>query len=268
MAGTRAGTHPSRLRGRSPELSEYRLYRHGDDPRDLDWKLLARSDRPFVRLADDRAVHETWFLVDASASMAYPEGTVDKWCTACALTVALASIAQRAGDPVALLVPGAGARSQVPPTTRRDAPMVLAAALQAAHPASDAPLAPAVARVAAASRLVVITDLLGDEADLRAAARTHFAGGGEVVLVHLLSTHELELDRDLTLVQDPEAPRDTRPVDDASAGAYQRAMQAWLAACGDHWLALGAAYIRIAAERDAAAAVRAVVEAVQGARPA
>ena len=48
------GAHRSRQRGTSGEFTEYRLYRQGDDPRRLDWKLLARSDRAFVRLTDDR----------------------------------------------------------------------------------------------------------------------------------------------------------------------------------------------------------------------
>ena len=257
--------HPSRLRGRAPELSEYRAYRHGDDPRDLDWKLLARSDRPFVRLAEDRAVHETRFVVDGSASMAFPERTLAKWECASALTVALSSIAQRAGDPVAVVVPGAPGAS-LAPTTRRDTPMMIAAALGGVAPSGSAPLAPAVTRVAAASRLVLVTDLLGDEADLRAAAAAHFAGGGEVVLLHVLSRSELALDRDLVLVRDPEVPGAPRPVDAASGAAYTRALQAWRRACRDAWVAQGAVWMDVVAEADAEHAVRAVVEAAQAAR--
>ncbi|MGQ0646934.1 MAG: DUF58 domain-containing protein [Gemmatimonadaceae bacterium] len=263
VAGTRTGAHASRLRGRAPELSEYRLYRQGDDPRDLDWKLLARSDRPFIRLADDRAIHETWFLLDASPSMAFPEATMAKWDCACALTVALTSIAQRAGDPVALIVPGASAHSQVAPTTRRDAVVVVEQALRAATLSSAAPLAPALSRVAPASRVVVITDLLGDEDALRTAAAAHFAGGGEVILLHVLSRHELELDRDLAIVQDPEAPRELRPVDTTSADAYQRGLDRWLTNCRQQWVSLGATYVRVVGEDEAAGAVRSVIQAVQ-----
>ena len=44
VTSTMAGTHHSKLRGTSAEFTEYRLYRQGDDPRRIDWRLLARSD--------------------------------------------------------------------------------------------------------------------------------------------------------------------------------------------------------------------------------
>src|SRR5688572_4842246 len=102
--GSLPGTHRSRLRGTAPELSEYRLYRQGDDPRQLDWKLLARSDRAYIRLAEDRSLLATWFVVDASASMAFPEETRAKWKLATDVTLGLASVALAAGDPVGLIV--------------------------------------------------------------------------------------------------------------------------------------------------------------------
>lgn len=256
----------SRLRGRAPELSEYRAYRQGDDPRDLDWKLLARSDRPFIRLSDDRAIHETWFVVDASASMAFPEGTLAKWQTSCALAVGLASIAQRAGDPVALLVPGAGSAAQVAPTTRRDVVHAIDAALAGVDVNSSNPLAPDVRRVAGGSRLVVLSDLLGDEAELRSVAATHFARGGEVIMLHVLSRAELSLDPALALVEDPERRGTVLPVDAASVPGYAESLGAWLEGIRRDWVALGATYMRLAAEDDPVAAVRSVISGVQDAR--
>lgn len=266
VAGTRAGAHASRLRGRAPELSEYRLYRQGDDPRDLDWKLLARSDRPFIRLADDRAIHETWFVVDASASMAFPESGWDKWRCACAITIGLASIAQRSGDPVALLVPGAHAAAQLAPTTRRDAVVAIERALAALTPSGNHDMAWALAHLPSGARLVVITDLLGDEAGLRTAASGHFARGGEVLVIHLLSRSELELDPRLALVHDPERPETLHPVDPGSVTGYAHALGAWLDACRDQWVGLGATYARATAEDDPARIIRAVIEAVRLAR--
>lgn len=67
------GAHHARSRGVAPEFAEYRPYRQGDDPKRLDWKLLARSDRAFVRLAPDHSVLGTTVVVDASASMDFAE---------------------------------------------------------------------------------------------------------------------------------------------------------------------------------------------------
>src|SRR4051812_43779474 len=67
-----AGMHHSKMRGTSAEFTEYRLYRQGDDPRRIDWRLLGRSDRAYIRLATDRAVLPTTIVLDTSASMGFP----------------------------------------------------------------------------------------------------------------------------------------------------------------------------------------------------
>src|SRR3954469_21402500 len=100
VAGGPAGTHHSKLRGTSAEFTEYRLYRQGDDPRRIDWRLLARSDRAYIRLANDRALLPTTIVLDTSASMAFPVATRDKWRLAQELTIGLAAVAHAHGDPV------------------------------------------------------------------------------------------------------------------------------------------------------------------------
>src|SRR5690606_19463284 len=82
VGGAAAGAHVSRVRGTAAELVEYRAYRPGDDPRTLDWKLLARSNRAYVRLSYERALLPTIVVLDASASMAFPQDTEAKWVLA------------------------------------------------------------------------------------------------------------------------------------------------------------------------------------------
>src|SRR5689334_5694837 len=106
-AATMPGAHRARLRSPGGELSEYRAYRQGDDPRRLDWRLLARSDRAFIRLADDHALLPTMFVVDGSASMAFPDHGARrhaKWRAARAVALGLASVAHGAADPVGLAI--------------------------------------------------------------------------------------------------------------------------------------------------------------------
>ncbi len=254
-AGTRTGTHRSALRGRAPELTEYRRYRQGDDPRDLDWKLLARSDRAFVRLSEDRSVLETWVLLDASASMAFPLPGNDKWQCACAMAVALTSIAQRAGDPVGVKA----ASMQLAPTTRRDAVHAVEELLAAVHPRGESPMAPLLAGVPHTSRVVIVSDLLGDAESLLAMGRAHLAAGGEVTVVHLLSPEEHTLRGDDGLVRDPEAPTVLRPVDDAARDTYQQNLSSWLSACAASWSSAGASYTFMRTDDDVASVVRRVV---------
>lgn len=68
------GAHASVQRGSGLEFSQYRAYEPGDDPRQVDWKLFARSDRYFVREAERESPLVAWIVIDASASM----GQVDQ----------------------------------------------------------------------------------------------------------------------------------------------------------------------------------------------
>src|SRR4026207_1503125 len=114
------GAHTSRLRGISAEFTEYRPYRQGDDPRRIDWKLFARSDRAYIRLATDRAILPTMIVLDASASMAFPVATRGKWQGAREIAVALAAVVHADGDPVGVAVADdRGQMRVVPARTRR-----------------------------------------------------------------------------------------------------------------------------------------------------
>ncbi|HEY0971710.1 MAG TPA: DUF58 domain-containing protein, partial [Gemmatimonadales bacterium] len=115
VAGGLPGAHASRRRGSAAEFSEYRSYRQGDDPRRLDWRLLARSDRAYVRIAEERSVLPTILVADATASMAYPADTGAKWARAREVAVALAAVAHAAGDPVGLVAASGAAVRRLPP---------------------------------------------------------------------------------------------------------------------------------------------------------
>ena len=72
LLALRAGHRPARepRRGAGLEFAQYRAYEPGDEPRHIDWKLYARSDRYFVRDAERDSPLTAWLLVDATASMA------------------------------------------------------------------------------------------------------------------------------------------------------------------------------------------------------
>ena len=111
LAGLGHGIHAGRERGAGVEFSEYRAYAPGDEWRRVDWKLLARADRYYVREAERDSHVAVWLWLDASASMAEPSRSVaglDKLQYARALLACVAAIAQRQGDAFGLIVCGAG----------------------------------------------------------------------------------------------------------------------------------------------------------------
>src|SRR5690606_16502159 len=68
------GLHHSRSRGAGLEFAQYRAYEPGDELRQIDWKLYARSDRFFVREAERESPLTVWIVLDATASMAQRDG--------------------------------------------------------------------------------------------------------------------------------------------------------------------------------------------------
>ena len=72
------GIHRSPYHGFSVEFSEYREYSPGDDPRYLDWRLYARSDRYYVKRFEDETNLRCHLVVDTSRSMGYRSGDVQQ----------------------------------------------------------------------------------------------------------------------------------------------------------------------------------------------
>jgi len=115
--GFLSGIQPSQQRGVGIEFAQYRAYEPGDEPKRIDWKLFARSDRYFVREADRESEIATWIVVDCSRSMAQrsERGAWDKFDYARHLAATLAYLAQRQGDLPGLLMLNTHEQLVVPP---------------------------------------------------------------------------------------------------------------------------------------------------------
>lgn len=100
--GFLAGRHQSRRVGQGLEFSQYRGYQPGDDMRLLDWKMLARSDRYYIKQADIETQVVVKFIVDASGSMLHSENGLSKIEYARILVASLAYLAHQQGDGVGL----------------------------------------------------------------------------------------------------------------------------------------------------------------------
>lgn len=100
------GAHRSHNRGAGLEFSQYRAYEPGDELRQIDWKLYARSDRFFVREAERESPLTVWLLLDASASMAQADRArpdFKRIDAAKTLTACVAELALQQGDRFGLI---------------------------------------------------------------------------------------------------------------------------------------------------------------------
>lgn len=265
ILGGIAGTHKSRLRGLSAEFTEYRPYRQGDDPRRLDWKLLARTDRAYLRITNDRATITTMLVIDASASMAFPAGTLAKWRMARLLAIGLAAVAQASGDPVGVIVAGGdlrGARQPViPPRTRRGVVAEIARLLDGVGPGGSGPLSPVLATLRGTPRIVLISDFLGDEAAARRAARELVAGGSEIHAIEVVAREELAPPSGAFLATDPEESSIRRPMAAETRQTYSIRFNAWRRETARAWRAAAATWAEVTDDEAPARAVRRIVRA-------
>ena len=214
----RLGVHPAgdyRSRGRGPglEQADVREYVAGDDPRQIDWNLSARSDRTYVREAHpDRGV-DAWLIIDTSRSLDWGTARCLKREAAGELVVAASILLARRGNRVGALIFDKGLQHIIPPSTGRAARSTLIAeASRARGEGEDGPTDLARALVQAGrlirrpSLLIVISDFLapdGWQDPLKVLAVRH-----EVVAAVIGDPREAELpDVGLLRLEDPETKR-------------------------------------------------------------
>lgn len=236
------GGHLSHRHGASAEFTEYRPYRQGDPPQKIDWKVFARTDRAYIRLSHDHAVMSTAFVVDASASMAFPATTHDKYALACRTAIGLAAIAHNGGDPVGVVVAAGSGTRTFPPRSRAGVIAEIARTLASTTPSGVVSIADALSAAARfAQRVIVISDMLGDLEETLAVARAERARAGELYAVHVVGVGELNPPR-VAVVEDPEHLATRRTLSDASLSEYSHRFAEWRAAVASSWRSAGVSY--------------------------
>lgn len=264
---TNVGAHTAKRIGPNVEVTEYRPYRQGDDPRRLDWKLLARTDRAYVRLAPDVATSPTLILLDGSASMGAGLGGDTKWRQARMLCVGLATVGRGAGDPVGLVIAlGSGAR-RLAPRARGDVVREMIRVVDAVQVDGSADVAPMLEGMRGVERVVIISDLLGDAEALLVRGASLIARGIEVIVVHLVARAELSLSPERAVAVDPENEGLRRPLARSAHRTYDDAFAAFRSSMRNRWLATGARYVEIVDDQPPADAVRRLVRAAIGTGP-
>jgi uncharacterized protein (DUF58 family) len=237
------GAHTSRLRGISAEFTEYRPYRQGDDPRRIDWKLFARSDRAYIRLSNDRAILPTMIVLDASASMAFPVATNAKWDLAAQLGVGLGSVARNSGDPVGMVIARENEPLVLAPRMRSSVTHEIIRAVSQTEPAGSAPLSAAVSLAAqTGGRLVIVTDFLGDAEELLSVAGRWVVAGREVHAIHIVAREEVDPSHESVMVTDPEADDIRRPMVGEARDRYIERFAAWRDELSHQWSDAGVSY--------------------------
>jgi len=248
VEGFLAGLHRSPFRGFSVEFTEHRAYQPGDELRYLDWRILGRTDRPYVKQFEEETNLRAMILVDVSRSMAWTGAPtrLTKRAYADRLAAALALLLLRQRDATGLLTFDEAVRQSVPPRVKSGQWARIVRALVETPDGQGTAAAEALrqvtARVVRRGLVILISDLLFDRDLALTALRYLRHRGHQVVVLHLMDPAEVEL----------AGPPEVRYRDPESAGAVvvrprelartyretvQREIAAWRAACRRHDIA-------------------------------
>ena len=202
IEGSYSGRHRSKQQGGAAEFVDYREYAAGEDLRRLDWKVLARTGRPYVRLYQDEVNLNCTVVLDASSSMlfaGYRSGaTSSKLEYAQYLATALSHVIEQQQDQIGLATVAGKLIDVIPPAGTRSHLLRLQEAIEkvAAQPATALadPLRELFMRLTRRGVLLVMSDFLVDDAEkLFASLRLFKHRRWEVILLHLIHPDEEHL---------------------------------------------------------------------------
>jgi len=235
VEGYKVGEHRSPLKGFAIEFAQHREYTPGDDVRHLDWKVLGRTDRLYLKQYEQDTNFVAHLLLDTSGSMGYGSGKLTKLHYAKVLAATLAHVILGQRDAVSLGLFGNNTRQLFPRTdTPQRLPWMLET-LAAAQAVGPTQLAENLARFAPAIRrrslVIIMSDFLEDEAAVLAVLPQLRFQGCEIIIVHVLDHAELELPFTDTVRfegLEGEPPLTTRPADFRKS--YKEAVQSYCTA--------------------------------------
>ena len=197
VQGFWSGIHRSPYHGFSAEFTEYRQYTAGDDPRYLDWRVYARSDRYFVKKFEDETNVRCHLLVDQSRSMAYGSVGYSKASYAATLAATLAYFLHLQGDAVGLLTFDEKVRDYLPARHRTGHLRQLMLALDRSGSGAATDIVAAVDRITGLVRkrglVTLVSDFLAPIDALEPRLVALAACGHEVDMFQVLDPAERDL---------------------------------------------------------------------------
>lgn len=195
VEGFLSGLHASPFHGFSVEFSEHRRYTQGDDPKDIDWLVYAKTDRHYVKKYQAETNITGYLLIDLSASMAYTyRQELTKLDYAISLGAALAYLMVHQQDPIGLMTFDEKIRHSLPARSKRSQLANILALLAKSQPGGPTEIARNLRQFASMvkhrSLLMIFSDLLTDPQPVVETIRMLRFAGHDVIVFHILDEAE------------------------------------------------------------------------------
>jgi len=186
------GQHRSMRKGSSTDFAQHRAYQPGDDLRRIDWRLLGRTDRFYMKEFEADTNASVIFALDSSASMDYGSGAVTKYDYGRFLIASLAWLSQAQGDRVGLATFTGDIVDIVPPSVRHL--QLLLHTLARSKATGAGTLATPVQRLAhmtsRAGITVLVTDCYESPDELGRCADALRMRGQDLIIFHVVDAAE------------------------------------------------------------------------------
>jgi uncharacterized protein (DUF58 family) len=233
VKGFLQGLHASPYQGFSVEFSEHRRYTPGDDPKDIDWLVYAKTDKHYVKKFEAETNITGYLVVDTSASMAYTHRQeLTKLDYAISLAAALCWLMVHQQDPCGLIVFDEKVVRSLPARSRRSQIPQVLSVLSKIKPSGITDVAHSLVQVAAMLRhrslVMIFSDLLADPGPIREALMRLRHGGHDVILFHILDEAEVRFPFEgMVELDDPETASKLVIDADAARTGYVQAVEAF-----------------------------------------
>jgi uncharacterized protein (DUF58 family) len=210
VEGFLSGLHSSPYKGFSVEFAEHREYTPGDDPRHLDYRMLGRTDRLYVKQYDEETNMRVQILLDSSGSMGYShEGRLSKLEYGSYLTAILAYLMTRQQDSVGLTTFDTQVRLDMPARSSPRHFNEMMHQLEAVRPGRQTDIAETLHRLANRFKrrqlIVLVSDLYDEPGELIRALHHFRHRHHEVIVFHVLDKAEIAFPfRDVIAFEDLE----------------------------------------------------------------
>jgi uncharacterized protein (DUF58 family) len=191
------GLHASPYQGFSVEFSEHRKYTPGDDPKDIDWLVYAKTDKYYVKKFEAETNITGYLAMDLSQSMAYTyRQELTKFEYAICLAAALCYLMIHQNDPVGVVTFAERINHCLPPKSKRQQIGNVLSLLAKLQPEGQTDIGRSLEQLAAmlkhASLVMIFSDLLADPEPIIASLRRLRHGGHDVILFHILDEAEVD----------------------------------------------------------------------------
>jgi len=232
VEGFMSGLHRSPYTGFSTEFTEYRQYNAGDDLRYLDWRLLGRTDRYFIKKYRADTNTQCHLLVDTSASMNYAHASsVTKLDYAKFLAASLAYLLNRQQDAVGMVAFDEKVHTHVPARNRTGHMRTIFGNISLLQPGGETRLAESLhqlAEILTRRGIVVVISDFYDQPDRLQEAFQHLRfKGHDLVAFHVLDQNELDFDftEPMLLFEDAETQEQMPVLPDVVKSGYRERMR-------------------------------------------